>query len=64
MSTSPPIHAVKHGKPAGPRAAKPRKISVTLRLSADVLAAFRATGRGWQTRIDAVLREAVACGRV
>jgi len=32
--------------------------------SPDVLAALRATGKGWQTRIDAVLREAVQAGRV
>jgi len=29
-----------------------------------VLSAFKATGKGWQTRIDAVLREAVEAGRV
>jgi len=35
----------------------PRKISTTLRISHDVLAAFRATGRGWQTRMDEALRK-------
>ena len=34
----------------------PVKKQVTLRLSPDVVAAFRATGKGWQTRIDAALR--------
>lgn len=34
----------------------PVKRQVTLRLSPDVLAAFRATGKGWQTRIDAALK--------
>lgn len=34
----------------------PTKRQVTLRLSPDVLDAFRATGKGWQTRIDAALR--------
>lgn len=33
------------------------KERVTIRLSPDVLAAFRATGAGWQTRMDAALRE-------
>jgi len=40
------------------------KVPIHIRLSPQVLAAFKATGRGWQTRIDAVLREAVAAGRV
>jgi len=40
------------------------KVPIHIRLSADVLAAFKATGKGWQTRIDALLREAVAAGRV
>jgi len=50
-----------------PRARQPLespKEPIHLRLSQDVLSAFRATGKGWQTRIDAVLREAIAEGRV
>ena len=39
-----------------PRAEKP-KVSTTLRLDADVMAQFRAGGRGWQSRINAALRE-------
>jgi len=35
-----------------------------MRVDADVLAAFRQSGKGWQTRINAVLREAVQAGRV
>ena len=34
-----------------------RKVSTTIRLDADVLAAFREQGEGWQTRINAALRE-------
>ena len=34
-----------------------RKRAVTLRLDPDLLAHFRATGPGWQTRINATLRE-------
>jgi len=41
-----------------------RKEQINIRLSAQVLAAFRATGEGWQTRIDNLLQEAVAQGRV
>lgn len=33
------------------------KVSTTLRLSPEVMDYFRATGKGWQTRVDAVLRE-------
>ena len=33
------------------------KAHVNLRLDADVVAQFRATGRGWQTRLNAVLKE-------
>lgn len=39
-----------------PRAARP-KVSTTIRLSQDVINHFKAGGRGWQTRIDAALRE-------
>ncbi len=40
-----------------PRAATP-KVSTTIRLDADVLAAFKAQGSGWQSRINAALRKA------
>ncbi len=35
----------------------PLKEQVAVRYSVDVLAAFRASGRGWQTRMDDALRE-------
>ncbi len=35
--------------------------TLNMRVDADVLDAFKATGQGWQTRINAVLRDAVAC---
>ena len=34
----------------------PTKERVSIRLSPDVVAAFRATGEGWQTRIDEALK--------
>ena len=34
-----------------------RKVNQTIRLDPDVLAAYQQEGRGWQTRINAVLRE-------
>jgi uncharacterized protein (DUF4415 family) len=33
------------------------KISTTIRLDADIIEAFRAGGAGWQSRINAALRE-------
>ena len=39
---------------------KPRKIQLTVRYSPEVLAYFRATGQGWQTRMDAALKEWIA----
>lgn len=39
-----------------PRAAT-TKILTTIRLDADVLAGMKSTGRGWQTRINLVMRE-------
>jgi uncharacterized protein (DUF4415 family) len=38
----------------------PTKEQVAVRYSPEVLAYFRATGSGWQTRMDEVLREYVA----
>jgi len=46
-----------------PRVAVKRP-TLNMRVDADVLARLRATGKGWQTRINAVLREAVESGRV
>lgn len=43
-------------KPRGPQKA-PTKQVTTIRLSPDVMAAFKATGAGWQTRIDAALKD-------
>ena len=42
----------------GPQKA-PTKERVTLRLSLDVVAHFRATGEGWQTRIDEALKKLI-----
>lgn len=46
----------------GPQKA-PRKEPVTVRYSRDVLEHFRATGRGWQSRMDSALKEWVAAHR-
>ena len=48
--------AVRRGRPPS---ANP-KVSTTIRLSPEVIEHFKAGGRGWQTRIDAALREWIA----
>ena len=45
--------AVRRGRPP---VARP-KVSTTIRLSQEVIDHFRADGPGWQTRIDAALRQ-------
>lgn len=35
----------------------PTKVSVTLRYSPEVVKFFKATGKGWQTRMDNALKE-------
>jgi uncharacterized protein (DUF4415 family) len=35
----------------------PLKVPTTIRFDADVLAALKASGRGWQTRVNAAMRE-------
>ncbi|MDA8413455.1 MAG: BrnA antitoxin family protein [Desulfobacteraceae bacterium] len=43
---------VRRGRPAGQT-----KALQTVRFDLDVLAAFKATGKGWQTRMNEALRE-------
>lgn len=45
-------------KPRGPQKA-PTKVQATVRFDRDVIDYFRATGRGWQTRMNETLRRAV-----
>ena len=47
------VKAIIRGRPK----AEVTKERITIRLSPDVLAAFRASGAGWQTRIDAALKD-------
>lgn len=56
VTTPAQIAARKAGRPAGSFKAAP-KVSTTIRLSPDVVQAFRAAGDGWQTRIDAALKD-------
>ena len=42
---------------------RPVKAQVTTRIDADVLAWLKASGKGYQSRINAILREAMLRGR-
>jgi uncharacterized protein (DUF4415 family) len=48
----------RRGRPR--KAAAARKISIHLRLDPDIAKRLRATGRGWQTRLNAMLRTMMA----
>ena len=53
-----PVFVKRRPGQRGP-SAKPAKVQIALRVDPDTLAAFRATGEGWQTRMNDVLtREA------
>lgn len=56
------IAARKRGRPAGTTKAD-SKLRVTLRVDPDVLEAIKATGSGWQTRINDLLRADIQAGR-
>ncbi len=52
--------ARKRGRPA----ALVKRPMLSMRTDPDVLAYLRSTGKGWQTRVNALLREAVAKGKI
>ncbi len=57
------IAARKRGRPAG--SIEPdSKVSTTIRFDADVLAALKASGPGWQTRANDALRADIEAGRL
>lgn len=45
---------IRRGRPVS---ALPTKKQITFRCSPEVVDAFRATGKGWQTRMDAALQD-------
>ena len=49
--------ALPHGPRGRPKSKNPKR-PVSLRLDPEVLAHYRRSGRGWQSRINAVLRKA------
>jgi uncharacterized protein (DUF4415 family) len=50
---------VRRGRPPGTG----KKTQTTVRISKEVLAFFRSTGPGWQTRMDEALKQFVAAHR-
>lgn len=44
-------------RPRGRPKADETKVFTAIRLDADLLATFKATGKGWQTRVNAALRQ-------
>ena len=52
-------HLVERHRPEHFKRKAPTKEKVTVRLDADILAHFRSTGRGWQTRLNEALRKSV-----
>ena len=57
------IAARKRGRPVG-TVKTGAKVSTTIRFDPDLLAALKASGAGWQTRVNEVLREAVRRGQL
>ena len=52
-------HIVQHYRRTRGKQRAPTKTQITLRLDADLVLHFRETGKGWQTRMNDTLREAV-----
>ncbi len=44
-------------RPVGRPKSEDPKVFTAIRLDADVIGAFKATGKGWQTRINAALKD-------
>jgi uncharacterized protein (DUF4415 family) len=44
-------------RPRGRPKAEATKVFTAIRLDADLLGAFKATGKGWQTRVNSALRQ-------
>ena len=57
------IAARKRGRPVGTVKANV-KVSTTIRFDADVLEALKATGPGWQSRTNDLLRADISAGRL
>ncbi len=56
ITTPDQVKARRAGRPVGSVKASP-KVQTAIRFDADVLAALKATGKGWQTRVNDAMRE-------
>lgn len=56
MKSAKETHPDMPARVRGPQKA-PRKAPVSIRLDETIIAAFRATGRGWQSRVNKALNE-------
>jgi len=59
LATMKPVRQTKPDMPPrvrGPQKS-PRKTPVALRLDTAIIEAFRATGHGWQSKVNAILRD-------
>ena len=56
-------HAARERKVRGKQIA-PTKVQAAIRFDADVLTGLRATGKGWQSRINDLVRDALAQGKL
>lgn len=63
IHTSEQIAARKPGRPAGSVKAT-TKVATNIRFDPDVLMALKSTGRGWQTRVNELLRADIEAGRL
>jgi uncharacterized protein (DUF4415 family) len=54
-----PVHEAHPDMPPRVRGSQktPRKLPVSIRLDETIIAAFRATGHGWQSRVNEVLND-------
>lgn len=57
---SPEAYAALVKRPRGRPKADETKVFTAIRLDADLLEAFKATGKGWQTRVNSALRQFIA----
>ena len=54
------MKAARRGRPVLPV----KRPMLSMRVDVEVLASLRASGKGWQTRVNALLKEAVKKGRL
>jgi uncharacterized protein (DUF4415 family) len=64
MATFTPANLTETRRPRGRPVQEVTKVPTTMRLDSDVLDSFKATGDGWQTRVNAALRDHLAAHKM